>query len=559
MWRYLRCLVMVAAFFGHWPAFAIGNPAADDPQKYKVEGTIINAVTGRPIPRALVQWSSTSGQKSLLSGPDGDFSFDGVPEGRAQFLVRKPGYFQGRGGAFSQRTINFPVGSDSTKLVVKLTPEAVIFGRVLGKDGEPVEGASIRVERPAGGSNLYRGLGMHQGRTDEDGSFRVPDLTPGRYVVAVQAGFVTRRILGAQSAPGNEAYPPVIYYPAAIEEANAEQINVAAGQRLELNFSITPRPAYRVSGSITRPEELKQLSPPAFVDRQEQVILSADEFDPQTGIFTFRKVPAGNYTLRLSAADDAGNMSAIHQRMSVHKELLGLRLVLSRGLEVPVHVRKELTARPASIGSNSCSYGAMDGKVHTSDCSDYPPLQLVLNPVESGRSVIRSNWVPPATEPLVLHGLQPGRYRVQAISAMVTGAGYVASLRCGGTDLLRDELVVPETGQIPAIEAVLRDDLATVNLSVRSEKNTKGMIAIVSTTDAYSEINANIRAFFTSDSTTTSQLPPGDYTIFAFDDAADIDINDAEELALYAKKAKSVTLYPGKTSNVVLDVIRTGD
>src|SRR5713101_1149817 len=100
MRRYLRCLVVVAALIGQLPAVSENSttpPVSAEPQTYKVEGTVINAISGHPIPRALVQWNGQSGQVAVLSGPGGEFAFEGVPEGRAQFLVQKPGYFQGRG------------------------------------------------------------------------------------------------------------------------------------------------------------------------------------------------------------------------------------------------------------------------------------------------------------------------------------------------------------------------------------------------------------------------------------------------------------------------------
>ena len=562
MRRYFGCLIVIAALIAHLPAFATEKPTPvappADAQTYKVEGTVINAISGHPIPRALVQWNGQSGQVAVLSGPGGEFAFEGVPEGRAQFLVQKPGYFQGRGGNFNPRSILLTVGPDSTRLAMKLTPEAVVFGRVLGKDGEPVEGATVRIEKAgAGSSSRYRGVPQRDGRTDEDGNFRIPELPPGQYVVAVQAGDVTRRILGAQSSNANEAYPPVAYYPAGDDELNAEPVTLAAGEHHEINFSITPRPAYKVSGVVSRSEEWKNVSPPMFVDRRGQPLLTVSEFDPQTGSFTFRSVAAGTYSLRLSASDEIGNPAILHRRLSVHKDVAGLQLTVSAGIAASVHVRKDFTGKYTYSGN--CSYGSRDGKVHTSDCSDFPAFQLSLTPVDSANVPVRSNWAPPVGDTLVLRGLQPGRYKVHAGAGSMGNAAYVASLRCGGLDLLHDELVVPENGQLPTIEAVVRDDLATIHLLVNADKKTYGMVAIFSDEELYMDVDQGRRMPFSADSMLNMSLPPGDYRIFAFADSADIDINDPEELSLYLKKAAAVTLSPGKISNLVVDPIRTGE
>ncbi len=562
MRRCLGSLVVLACFIAQLPALAIQSSTAEaqpaHAQTYKVEGTVVNAITGRPIPRALVKWNGPTGQMAVLSGPGGEFAFTGVSAGRTQFMVQKPGYFQGRGGNFNPRSIVLNVGPDSTSLVIRLTPEAVIYGHVVDKDGGPVEGATVRIEKvDAAGSSRFRGAPLRDGRTDEDGNYRIPDLPPGQYVVALQAGNVNRRILGAQSANAREAYPAVVYYPSADEEAGAEPVNLIAEQHLEINFSITPRPAYKISGTVSAAQDLKQVAPPFFVDQRGQVLFRADEFDQQTGAFTFRTVPAGAYMLRLSATDEAGNPAILHRRMNVHKDVIGLRLSLSGGFGVPVRVHKEYTGRNTYLGS--CSYGSADGKVHTSDCSDFPLLQLSLYPIDSFNVQVQSNWRPPAGDTFLLRGLQAGRYKVHATGGSFASATYVSSLRCGSVDLLRDELLVPENGQLPAIEAVVRDDMATVHLLVNADKNTYATVAIFSDQELPQEMGQVRTMSLSADSMLYLPMPPGDYKIFAFADSADIDTNDPEELSLYMKKAAAVTLSPGKISNVVVDLIRTGE
>ncbi len=237
------------------------------------------------------------------------------------------------------------------------------------------------------------------------------------------------------------------------------------------------------------------------------------------------------------------------------KDLTGLNLYLPAPLEVPVNIRKEFLNKSTSTGN--CSYGSRDGTIHTSDCSDMPPLQLQLTPVDSFNPPVHSNWQPPAGNPLILRGLQPGKYQVHATPGMGGYSSYVSSLRCGFTDLLHEELMVPESGQLPPIEVVLRDDLSMLQLRVNAEKNSYGNIAIIP--DGYPTgepvRNMNVMA----DQTTSASLAPGNYKIFAFADSEDVDPNDPEELSRYEKKATSVTLLPGKTTSLVLELIHTGE
>src|SRR5689334_12029450 len=61
---------------------------------YKLEGTVVNADTGRPIPHTLVKISNLAGgPRAMLTGPEGEFSFDKLAKGTVAVEARKPGFF----------------------------------------------------------------------------------------------------------------------------------------------------------------------------------------------------------------------------------------------------------------------------------------------------------------------------------------------------------------------------------------------------------------------------------------------------------------------------------
>jgi hypothetical protein len=120
---------------------------------------------------------------------------------------------------------------------------------------------------------------------------------------------------------------------------------------------------------------------------------------------------------------------------------------------------------------------------------------------------------------------------------------------------LRDELVVPESGQLPPIEAVLRDDFGSLHLLVNADKKTFGTVSVLSDIDA-----SIVSGFsFSAESMLNAQLPPGNYRIFAFADSEDVDASDPEELIKYIKNATPVTVTAGNTSNVIVNLIHTGE
>src|SRR6266851_10100950 len=54
---------------------------SSDDGKHALRGMVVNSVTGEPIRGALVQ-IYFNGQSSMLTGPDGKFQFEGLPNGQ---------------------------------------------------------------------------------------------------------------------------------------------------------------------------------------------------------------------------------------------------------------------------------------------------------------------------------------------------------------------------------------------------------------------------------------------------------------------------------------------
>ena len=61
-------------------------------ESYSVSGMVIDAATGEPIRKALVQLQTTQ-QRTTFTDGDGRFQFDGIPAGQVSLTAQKPGYF----------------------------------------------------------------------------------------------------------------------------------------------------------------------------------------------------------------------------------------------------------------------------------------------------------------------------------------------------------------------------------------------------------------------------------------------------------------------------------
>src|SRR5258707_11314787 len=171
-------------------SFANAQPPPDQ-KKIRLEGRVMTTA-GDLVRKANVRLQGSSGQNGQppsvyteATDNDGKFLFDDVVPGRYSLSSDKAGFVSGRYGARSTNSpgtqINVSAGQEMKDLVILLTPQGVITGRVTDQDGDPVRGVQITVLRtgyprgrrqfvPAGGAS-----------TDDQGNFRAGNLAPGRY------------------------------------------------------------------------------------------------------------------------------------------------------------------------------------------------------------------------------------------------------------------------------------------------------------------------------------------------------------------------------------------
>jgi hypothetical protein len=203
----------------------------------------------------------------------------------------------------------------------------------------------------------------------------------------------------------------------------------------------------------------------------------------------------------------------------------------------------------------NCSFTGGDGVLHQSDCSDYPAARVELVPADGAQSRFFTDFGPVSNQgSYALRAVTPGKYRVRA---MATFAGYVQAVRSGGVDLLREQLVVPESAGVPPIEVVVRDDTATLRIHVRKDK--PAQLATIVLFPEAAEF-PDPRALMTDNAELQfGLLAPGSYRVFAFDSAEAVDYSNLEALEKYSSRAASVTLTASSTANVTVDLIHTGE
>ncbi|HKV91912.1 MAG TPA: carboxypeptidase-like regulatory domain-containing protein [Candidatus Angelobacter sp.] len=550
----VRSLCLASLFVVSLIAWAQASYAAqlrvDGPDEYyKLEGTVVNAQTGQPIPHALVQLYAT-GTQAVLTGAEGEFSFDKLPMGATvQVRVEKPGFFVpgARPQTFPTRAVQ--IGPRMSKLILKLVPECVITGEVMNDQGEPVEGATVDVLM-ARVDDGRRELTDVRGSvtTDENGLFRIAGLQAARYFVSVKASTVARPVLGAQTSGAKRTYPLVSYFPGGTDIASATPFDLVSGQRAHAQFTLSLAPAFKLSGTISGMADFKQAGPPMIVDATQTPLATVSNWSSQTGAFEFSPIPSGVYTLRVSAMIDDRHPAWTTQSVTLDHNVSGFNFPLHHAVTIPISVQTEF-----SDSQKQCTGYFAIGKMRYG-CKEFPAM-VTLSSLEANYFERQAEAENADPSTFALHAVMPGRYHVHATA---TGHGYVYSVRSGGTDLLREELIVPSGGDVQPIEIILRDDDAKVKIHVQAEHIPEGtrILLLPEFAPFQRPITLDVSA---NGDREYGGLAPGNYKVLAFESIDTVEYENPEVLEKYSGKTARITLSSHGTTDVSVELIRDGE
>ena len=177
-----------------------------------IEGRVVDA-RRRPVEGAGIRVSQPSGSSRMssvlrmaagrpadaTSAADGSFRVtDQQPGSRVGLSVEKDGYVTA-----DVAGVEAP---SPEPLEVVLRTASKILGRVVTEDGKPVAGASVQVQPEShGGPGFGPGMsGWRRVESEEDGTFEVADVPPGRVDVAAGAAGFRRLELGGIEVPADE-------------------------------------------------------------------------------------------------------------------------------------------------------------------------------------------------------------------------------------------------------------------------------------------------------------------------------------------------------------------
>ena len=538
--------------------------AQPDDEPRKVSGTVINSVTKAPIPRALV--FSSDNRVAMLTDGEGHFEFAipkdnvGIMGGGIQvsgshvyhvyrgcsswLQARKPGYLD---------CIDSPAASPDSEVTIALVPEALIHGRV-SAGSEPLSGTNVQLF----GREVMDGLPQWTPRntvgTNSAGEFRFAELPAGEYKLLTHERTDDEPVA---NMPGQMyAYPPV-FYPAAADFASAETIHVSAGQSIDADLVAARQAYYRVNIPVSNSDGSSGLN--VTVRSQAGPGYSLGYSSVTKRIEGF--LPNGHYIVE--ATSFAPNVASGVVNLKVDGAAAdGPAMTLVPGGSITLDVKENFTDKKTWNGASSWRVGGrtitlrgprayLQAQLEAADDSD-PTKSASLRPPTG-----------PNDESFVLENVLPGRYWLR----LNTGFGYVASVRMGDVDLLRQPFVVTP-GSTGPIEVELRDDTAELDGTVTgiepasagptfSENRPQSWIYCIPLPDSSGQFNQTVteEAQFHH-----SMIAPGDYRILAFANRQlHLPYRDAEAMKAYESKGPIVHLAAGQKASVQVALINDSD
>jgi hypothetical protein len=288
----------------------------------------------------------------LITDGEGRFVFHDLPKATVSLTATASGFSNGSIGQTRPngpaRPIDLADGERLADVKIKLWKYAVLAGTVVDETGEPAVGITVRTLRrtTSAGRTQYSGTGL--ARTDDRGMFRISQLVPGDYILAIpqtQAsmpaaimesmmkgvnsgagmgmGFMDMLSSGVQpivsgvrvgdslyngfapAADGRVLAYQTLFYSSATSSAQATPVTLRSGEeRTGLNFQLRVVPTSRVAGTVTGPDgpagsigvRLLPASEDSIGDTGFEAATTATSAD---GAFVFLGVPPGQYVAKV--------------------------------------------------------------------------------------------------------------------------------------------------------------------------------------------------------------------------------------------------------------------
>jgi len=539
-----------------------------DPSKLcTLEGRTVNARTGEPVPR--VSLSLIGAQSGVTRGgrsdENGNFKIENIPPGTYRLIGERVGFLR---QGYGSRTpggqgapLNLTEGQYLKGLEFRLTPQGVILGLILDEHGDPqpyatvmaysADGTASAGIASAGRMGGQAGTGAASTATANDvGEFRLAGLAPGRYLIlasssgrgaargpALGRGMAGR---GAQSG-GEEEAPLPTYYPSVTDPAAAVPVEVGPGQEIGgINITLRSGSLFIVAGRITNAasQDLsgmmvmlvpRSTRPGLFMNRGAAQV-RAD------GTFEIARVAPGSYYLLVQRT---GRQAGPGIAGKVMVDVAGADV---SGLLVPV-------TEPVSVNGAVKIEGQSEG-------ASLQRIMVTLIPAD-GLPVGSPGARVADTGAFKIDSVFPDRYFLNVSGLPETV--YIKAVRLGGQDATQRGIDLSSARSGVQLELTLSTKASTIEgtVTLDDQPATGAYVAVLA--DPLRPERSYLNKFAVADQDgrfTIRGLAPGDYRVYAFEEAPAGLARDPGLATPYERHSVKIDLDEGESKRVELRAIR---
>ena len=531
---------------------SLQTPATSIPSDKKsatVAGSVLRLDTGEPLKKARVTLQGHADEEfSVFSLTDeqGHFLFENVPPGSYVLEVSRNGYVDA-----PRAILTLAPGQSMTDLVFKLAHTAAISGHVFDEDGEPIAKAAVITYRASRRQGKEQEIGDDPVLTNDLGEFRIFDLAPGRYYIAVnfRPEDPFHRYTPTSDQKLNAGYLPS-YYPNTMDPAKAQAISVRPGDEIRsVEFFLRASRFVTVRGRVicaipgnSAASGSVSLKPqgPGLAQALQGI---NDNFRVRDGSFVLLNVPRGSYDLTASIrSGESDEWHLARRQLEVgNSDLDGVTITISRGVDISGRLKLEGAPASDPTGLHVSLQSLGEDQPYISQPTVRPDGTFQFKNVPEGSYRPVTHLYGPAEK----FFLKSARYG----SATITDAGFTVQ---SGADL---SLELTMSSRVAQLSGVVLD---AHSLPVT------GVAVVLIPDPPHRGVDEKYKATTTDQNGkfTLDGLTPGDYKVFSWDSVDESeeqygdDWFDPEWLKPYEAKGESVHLEESDKKSVNLALIQ---
>jgi hypothetical protein len=498
------------------------QPAAQDP--CRVEGTVLNSVTGEPVPRVLVTLRNLRAAPAspgavptpaaASTNNEGKFVFTGLAAGSYVIRAQRDNFQYIQPQRSGPLTLN--AGDQKTDLVVQISPLGAIAGHVQNEEGDaiPNVGVSVMVyQYTAQGRRLVPRNGA---QTNDLGEYRIFGLVAGKYFLSA----------GPRMIPAGDETYVATYYPGVTDPSGASPVELGAGQDIRgMDFTLRRMHTVSVRGHVAKPAGAALVNVGLY---SAGAVGPPNDRTNDEGKFELRVVTPGAYTVRARATVGGKMYSAWRPIQVSADDIEGIELTLVPLVDLNgvVRIEGDTTVKVSQL------HVSLQGSI------------LVL----FDQATVNDDGT------FTMRNLEPEVYR-PTVNAPV--GLYMKSARCGTADVTESgvdltsgggcELVITMSANGGQIEGQVQDD--------KSQPAQGAMVTLVPVGARRDDL-FNVAGTDTSGHFKIVGIAPGSYRLYAWDGA---DVNavryDPDYVKPFEGSGQSVQVSEGGRENVSLKLI----